>query len=75
MISKGIEIPQKNNKQEKTEQMIVSNQRNKKTNFRKIQLNNRSKGTSESLEEKISNHVSKKVNSSEEKMVSRNKKR
>lgn len=75
LISKGIEIPQKNKnfsktfnknlenkKQEKTGQAVANNLENKKT-------------VSKSLQEKVAKHVSKKANSSKEKAVSKNKKR
>ena len=88
LISKGIEIPQKNknpletfngnlknNKQEKLGQTVASNQKNGKINSEKTQLKNQSKTVSKSLQETISRHVSQKANSSKEKTVSKNKKR
>lgn len=88
LISKGIEIPQKNknpletfngnlknNKQEKLGQTVASNQKTGKISSEKTQLKNQSKTVSKSLQETISKHVSQKVNSSKEKTVSKNKKR
>lgn len=88
LISKGIEIPQKNknpletfngnfkkNKQEKLGQTVASNQKNGKINSEKTQLKNQSKTVSKSLQETISRHISQKVNPSKEKAVSKNKKR
>ena len=88
LISKGIEIPQKNknpletfngnlknNKQEKLGQTVAGNQKNGKISSEKTQLKNQSKTVSKSLQETISNHLTQKSNSSKEKTVSKNKKR
>lgn len=78
LISKGIEIPQKNKnleKQEKTGQMVADNKENKKIVSEKMQLKNQSKTASKTLQEKVANYVFKKTNSSKEKAVSKNKKR
>ena len=88
LLTKGIEIPQKNknslvtfnknlknNNQEKSGQTVAGNQKNGKISSEKTQLKNQSKTVSKSLQEKISRHVSQKINPSKEKTISKNKKR